>query len=210
MIMKKTLLLAIFFAFSLHGKSQNMFITSVLPTTVSGGININLQTATGNGAGYLSNSHTVTGNVIELHVCYWFNDTLPYLTFENNFFIPLENPANYTIIVNIILSSSTTVCNNFSTPDTETIQYNFLSNPDFSFNNSVKLYPNPSSGMINFQGLDAKVNRVEVYDVSGKTVKTQLNFSGNSLDLGNLQNGMYFVNLQTDKGVLNKKILVRR
>jgi hypothetical protein len=208
--MKKIILLAIFFAFSLHGKSQNMLITSVFPTTVPGGININLQTATGNGAGYLSNSHTVTGNVIELHVCYWFNDTLPYLTFENNFFIPLENPANYTIIVNIILSSSTTVCNNFSTPDTETLQYNFLSNTDFSFNDFVKLYPNPSSGIIYVQGLDAKVNRVAVYDISGKTVKTKMDSSGNSLDLTDLREGIYFVKIETEKGIVNRKIVLRK
>jgi hypothetical protein len=206
----KNIILLIFLAFSLHGKSQNMFITNVLPTTVSGGININLQTATGNGAGYLSNSHTVTGNVIELNVCYWFNDTLPFLTFQNDFFIPLENPANYTIIVNIILSSSTTVCNNFSTPDTETLQYNFLSNTIFSFNDNVKLYPNPSSGIIYVQGLDAKVNRVEVHDLSGKTIKTKMDFSGNSLDLTDLQKGIYFVKIETEKGIVNRKIVLRK
>ena len=208
--MKKTLLLAILFVFSLHGKSQNMSITSVLPTTVSGGININLQTMAGNGAGYLSNFHTVTGNVIELNVCYWFNITLPVLTFENDFFIPLEIHGNYTIIVNIISSTSTTVCNNFSTPDTETMQYNFLSNTDFSFNDSVKLYPNPSSGIIYVQGLDAKVNKVEVYDISGKTIKTKMDFSGNSLDLSDLQEGMYFVLIHTDGGIVNKKVVVRK
>lgn len=165
MIMKKTLFVTIFLAFSLHGKSQNMSITNVLPTTVSGGININLQTVAGNGAGYLSNFHTVTGNVITLNVCYWFNYTLPYLTFENDFFIPLENTANYTLVINIILSSSTSVCDYFLTPDTETLRYNLLSNTNFSFNDSLKLYPNPSSGIIYVQGLDAKVNRVEVYDI---------------------------------------------
>jgi hypothetical protein len=208
--MKKTLLLVILFVFSLHGKSQHVSITNVIPTTVSGGININLQTMTGNGAGYLSNSHTVTGNVIELNVCYWFNFTLPVLTFEHNFFIPLENSGNYTIIINIISSSSTTVCDNFSTPDTETMQYNFLSNTDFSFNDTVKLYPNPSSGIIYVQGLDAKVNRVEVHDLSGKTIKTKMDFSGNSLDLSDLQDGMYFVLIHTDGGIVNKKVVVRK
>jgi len=206
----KNIILFIFLAFSLQGKSQNMFITSVLPTTVPGGININLQTATGNGAGYLSNSHTVTGNVIELNVCYWFNDTLPFLTFQNDFFIPLENPVNLTIIVNIILSSSTTVCNNFSTPDTETVQYNFLSNTNFSFNDTVKLYPNPSSGIIYVQGLDAKVNRIEVYDITGKTVKTKRDSSGNSLNLTDLQEGIYFVKIETEKGIVNRKIVLRK
>ena len=87
--MKKTLVLLLLI-FGFKAKSQNMFITSALATSVSGGVNVNLKTASGNGAGYLSNSYSITGNVISLDVCYWFNNTLPFLTFENDFFIPLS------------------------------------------------------------------------------------------------------------------------
>lgn len=207
--MKKTLVLLLLI-FGFKAKSQNMFITSALATTVTGGVNINLKTVTGNGAGYLSNSYTISGNEIALDVCYWFDNTLPILNFENNFFIPLSLPGTYTITIKIILSSSTTVCNNFSIPDTETIQYDFLSNPNFTFNNPLKLFPNPSSGMVYFERLDSEIKQIQITDISGKIIKEIVNLSEKFLDLSHLQEGLYFITIQTDKGILNKKIVIKK
>lgn len=206
----KNALLLLLLIFSFQARSQNMFITSALATPASGGVNVNLKTATGNGAGYLSNSYSITGNVITLDVCYWFNNTLPFLTFENDFFIPLSVPATYTITIRVILSTSTTICTNFSIPDTETIQYNFLSKTNFSLQDSVKLFPNPTAGIVYFEPLDVKIKRAKIADISGKTVKIITNGIDKALNLNDLQEGMYFITLETENGTVNKKILVKR
>jgi hypothetical protein len=143
--MKKTLLILLLFLFSIQVQSQVMQILSTQATTVAGGININLQTATGHGAGFISNSFTITGNVIDLNVCYWFNNTLPILYFTHNFFIPLSTVGEYTINIHIMMSQSTETCDNFANPANATLLYGFMANQKFSDADAVKVYPNPSS-----------------------------------------------------------------
>ena len=206
----KNLLVLILFFLSLQAQSQFMAISSAQATTVSGGINVNLQTATGHGAGFISHSYTVTGTIIELTVCYWFDNTLPILYFNHDFFIPLSASTNYTVNVHIMMSQSMTVCDNFANPANATIQGNYMSTDKNSWSNAVKIYPNPSTGIIYFEGLDAKINRVEVFDVSGKSVLVHENFAGNKLELSELQNGIYFVKLETEKGFLNRKMVLKR
>jgi hypothetical protein len=147
--------------------------------------------------------------VIELTVCYYFNELQPVLTFNNDFFIPLLDSGNYTINVPIYTSDSFETCNNYSTLGTYVFQHNFLETKAFSKNN-LKIYPNPTNGIINFIGLDAKINRVVVYDIVGKMIKNQNFISENTLDLNSFQDGIYIVKIETDLGVLNKKIVLKR
>ena len=208
--MKKTLLIAILLFFGFQAQSQFMQILSTQATTVAGGINVNLQTGTGNGAGFISNSYTITGNVIDLDVCYWFNYTLPILYFTHDFFIPLSTIGEYTINIHIMMSQSTETCDNFANPANTTLLYAFMSNQKFSGADAVKLYPNPSPGIIFFDGVEASVNRLEVIDISGKIVKSQTGFIDNKLDLTEFQDGIYFIKMHTERGILNKKVLIRK
>ena len=187
-----------------------MQITSLQATTVTDGINVNVQTVIGNGAGYLSNSYAVTGNMIELNVCYWYNWTLPVLTFTNDFFIPLTTPGAYTINVHIMLSASDEICDNSINSDNLAIQYDYLSSEKFSLNDVIKFYPNPTAGIVYFETLNAHINEVGIYDVSGKIVKIRKYLGDQKLDLSELQDGIYFAVIQTDTAVLNKKIVLRK
>lgn len=208
--MKKTLLIALFFLFSIASQSQVMVITSTQATAVSGGINVNLQTATGQGAGLLSDSYTITGNVIDITVCYWFNMTLPVLYFNHDFLIPVPATGDYTINIHIMMSQSTEVCDNFANPANTTFPFSFMSNQKFADANAVRVYPNPSSGLVYLSGIEAAIQALEVFDISGKKVMTATNFTGNNLDLAELRDGIYFIKMQTDQGILNKKIVIRK
>lgn len=208
--MKKTLLISLLFLFSIQVQSQVMQILSTQATTVEGGININLQTGTGHGAGFISNSSTITGNVIDLNVCYWFDNTLPILYFTHNFFIPLSTVGEYTINIHIMMSQSTETCDNFANPANSTLLYGFMANPKFFDVNAIKLYPNPSSGIIYLDGVDVAINRVEVIDISGKIVKSETHFTEKKLNLTEFQEGIYFIKIHTDEGILNKKVILRK
>ena len=207
--MKKTILLLFLLVF-VHAKSQGINITSVTPSTVDGVINVNVQAMSTNGAGFLSSSYVITNNVIDLTVCYFFNMLQPVLTFNNDFPIPVVDSGNYTINVQIFSSSEYETCDYYSTLGIYAFEYNFLKSEKFSELNTLNFYPNPTTGIINFSGLDAKINRVDIYDFTGKLINTQTAFSGNTLDLTTFQDGIYFAKVETEQGILNKKIVLRR
>lgn len=167
------------------------------------GINVNARAVIGNG--YLSNFYKLTHNIIDLNVCYWYNCTLPVLTFNNDFFIPLTTQDTYTIDVHIMFSASDEICDNSINSNNLTIQYDYLSSEKLSLNDAFKFYPNPTSGIVYFVTLDANINEVAIYDVSRKKVKIRKYLGDQKLDLSELQDGIYFAILKTDIGVLNKK-----
>ena len=206
--MKKTVLIFILIIVGFSSRAQNMQITSSEITTVNGGINVNLQTITGNGAGFINYSYVITENVVDLNVCYWFNLTLPVLTFNHDFFIPLSATGNYTINTHIFLSQSTETCDNFSNPANLTQQHNYLSSAKHLLN-AVKVFPNPTSGKIFYEGLDAEINRVEVYDILGKNIKNQFSKNEPTIDLSGFPEGIYFLKIETNQGVLNRKIILK-
>jgi hypothetical protein len=207
--MKKTLLLFFLSLFNFQAHSQFMQILSTQTTTVANGININLQTGTGHGAGLLSNSYTITGNVIDLDVCYWFDNTLPILYFTHNFFIPLSTPGDYTINIHILMSQSTEVCDNFANPANISVPYSFLSRSQNELA-EIKIYPNPTSGTVFFTGLEVAANQLEVFDISGKVVFAPSQFDGSKVDLTHLQDGIYFIKIHTESVIVNRKIMLRK
>ena len=66
---------------------------------------------------------------------------------------------------------------------------------------SLKLYPNPTSGMLNIEG--EGMTSVEVYNTVGQRVMTQeINGNKTQVSTENLNNGVYFVRVITDSGVV--------
>ena len=77
--------------------------------------------------------------------------------------------------------------------------------------NTVSIYPNPSSGeiFIHNTGLET-LEKVELYTINGKKVQEYLNLSDKkSLDFSSLQKGLYFLKLASNNGNIVKKIILR-
>jgi hypothetical protein len=70
---------------------------------------------------------------------------------------------------------------------------------------NINIYPNPSNGMINLITNEA-IENINITDVNGKLVHHQTNNS--PIDLSANSKGIYFVNITTEKGVINKKIVL--
>jgi len=70
----------------------------------------------------------------------------------------------------------------------------------------ITVYPNPASTILNINTNNIEIIKIELYDVLGKKVLGK-NGTINQLDISNLDNGLYLVNIQTAQGVLVKKIL---
>ena len=74
----------------------------------------------------------------------------------------------------------------------------------------TKLYPNPTSSNVTIVNNNCMIEKVEVYDVYGQTIRIQ-QVNGNSVVLPaeELAAGMYFVRIITDKGTVVKPFTKR-
>jgi len=71
----------------------------------------------------------------------------------------------------------------------------------------ISVFPNPSNGIFTIQGLK-DAGMLEVMDLQGKRIKLQLIAKGNGqMDMSDIQNGIYLIRIQTNKGVVVKKII---
>ena len=90
--------------------------------------------------------------------------------------------------------------------------YNYCENgwPDginidgrFSRFSGIVVYPNPAEDLINITSdLDIRVN---LYDMSGKILKE--NITDKTIDLSNLPSGVYFLNIEHEGNIYNKRII---
>lgn len=75
-----------------------------------------------------------------------------------------------------------------------------------------KVYPNPSSGLMQIErtGLQNSAVTLEVFDGAGKMVyQTNLNQISQQLNLSHLPKGLYLLQLNTDAGLIHKKIIIQ-
>ena len=80
-----------------------------------------------------------------------------------------------------------------------------------SINNKsgITLYPNPTKDWVNFYvSSDIKIQRIAIFDASGKSM-IQPKIFGRKINIQNLIQGVYFVNFQTDKGLMSEKLIVK-
>ena len=80
--------------------------------------------------------------------------------------------------------------------------------------NSVTLFPNPAKEVVNVQCTMSNVQGVEVFDVYGKIVRTDVGANHYSplqtrIDVAGLAEGVYFVRVTTDRGVVRKSFVKR-
>jgi hypothetical protein len=73
--------------------------------------------------------------------------------------------------------------------------------------NSLKMYPNPAKGVVNFSSASNVALDVAVYDMLGKSV-LRANAVQSQLNISSLNPGMYFVKMTQGSNVSTKKLLV--
>lgn len=87
-----------------------------------------------------------------------------------------------------------------------------LSSADFVKNNSVKIYPNPTNGILNISVENYSGNlNVDVFDLNGRKILSSTdNYSGNkSINLQGLQSGFYVVKIKGDGISHSEKIVLQ-
>lgn len=79
------------------------------------------------------------------------------------------------------------------------------------FNAKVRLFPNPTNSQIEVSLIEAQSVSMEILDLNGRLIQSLgnfENFTSKSFDLSGLNQGSYFLNIQSQKGNTRKKFTV--
>ena len=71
----------------------------------------------------------------------------------------------------------------------------------------ISIYPNPVSDMLYFEAADTIIEKVMVFDLSGRKILEQNQV--NNLQVSDLQKGNYILKIFSDKGIQTEKIIVK-
>jgi hypothetical protein len=75
---------------------------------------------------------------------------------------------------------------------------------------SISIFPNPSNGIFTIQ-CAINISDLEIINAYGeKCISTTVNSQQETINLSSQPNGIYFLQLKTDQGVLNKKIVLQK
>ncbi|MBI4930338.1 MAG: T9SS type A sorting domain-containing protein [Bacteroidetes bacterium] len=136
--------------------------------------------------------------------CYAVSDTIAYL-------IEALNPAGCTPSIKNPLPMSS----GYSSARSNT-QQNYANTSVQKLVNDlqINIYPNPTSGQFNVQmsGLaNMQMNSIEVYNVFGECIHQHISTSSHQqIDLREAPEGIYFVKIETEQGIVSKKVVLMR
>lgn len=71
---------------------------------------------------------------------------------------------------------------------------------------SIALFPNPVTTVLNIDSKSLHLVKIEVYSILGQKVK-EINFNLNVVEMYDLANGVYLIRLYSEKGVSVRKII---
>jgi len=213
--MKKSILILALFLTYYISYSQTIHSLNVSPNGTDS-VDVNLEIFYHHYIDYLGFDQEVVGNVINLDVCYHHAPANVIVYDNRTFNIPINNPIDYTLNITVYRSVDLNTCDyseiidtatlQFTTPLTETV---YLGVEDFeAIANQISVYPNPVKNnlYIDVSGsLDIK--NMELYNILGREIETYSN-SFEAINVNGLSNGVYFLKLNTNKGVVQKKIIV--
>jgi len=75
---------------------------------------------------------------------------------------------------------------------------------------NISFFPNPTKGKLNFDFANDNIQKFSIFDITGKKIieKTEIQ-QNKTIDLSNLDNGIYIIKIQTDKKIFTTKIIKR-
>ena len=77
--------------------------------------------------------------------------------------------------------------------------------------NELNIYPNPNNGSFVIEPQNTLYNvHCTVYDVNGKAVLSQTINGKTTIDASSLNEGVYNISLQSNEGVVNKRLVIVR
>jgi hypothetical protein len=107
-------------------------------------------------------------------------------------------PNAYYYIDDICVSTDSSFCANYTFTGVE--ENNVL--------NSMSIYPNPASDIINIEFNDNEIHNVKLYNSTGQIVLNKTIIRYDILNVGHLPQGMYFMQTNIDENITIKKLII--
>lgn len=169
---------------------------------------------------YLSYDTNTNQNIITLNACYYLSPLggdAAVTYYENDFYIDVPDQATYTLITNMYISTNETSCNYHHIEDTKTLQFttpvqgtvSLATTKNENIASAVTLFPNPTKEVLNFKS-PYKVNEINMYDTSGKKVKSLQKITDTKIDTSHFSSGTYLIEFVGDRHKYRTKILIRK
>lgn len=216
--MKKLLLLLFFILFINSARAldiQNVTITRYSDAE----INVLVEAVDGSCMYFYNYAYTISNNTITLNVCYGPQLCSANSYLRNNIQIPINNlvDENFTLVVNAMFYNFEFFsCENSIISDTGTLQFSTpltqsvtLSNNHFENEKNLKLYPNPTNGILNLD-LAFTGGSVSIYDSLARKILTKQNIKELFIDLSAFENGIYMVEFINKGKKTLKKIILQK
>ena len=153
----------------------------------------------------------ITGNVVEF---IFQNINLaprggnPPVGGHGNVLFKIKSKNN--LVPNDFVEKTAKIYFDYNAPiDTNIAQTTFvsLSNSIPVFDNSVTVYPNPTTGNVTINS-DFNIKSIELYDIQGRILETSFeNSNTTKLDISGKQKGIYFLKITTENGSKIEKII---
>ena len=82
----------------------------------------------------------------------------------------------------------------------------------FDGKSGVNIYPNPATNKVYIERTNNEAMKVSLFDMLGRQVNATINSENKKteIDVSGLNEGIYFVKVQTSKGIINKEILIEK
>ena len=201
--------------FTYKNENEGILINNFLNIfrTLDGGQTWNDETSTVTGV--LRNFKTVYVPMTANTIFAWgadINDERgsSYSTDGGNNWINLNTQTDVIPLTTTFNSGTSAFCVGFTSAD-PTLKFYKLTDPLYRLNSgslnsdgfdlisNATVSPNPSNGIFNVKSKDV-INQIEIFDIAGKKIKTIVinALSEISLNISELENGIYFARLSTD------------
>lgn len=118
-----------------------------------------------------------------------------------------DNYVISSVLVDNVAQPADTFYTFTSVNANHTIQIDFaVGIDDFSDQNSVKIYPNPTNGIIRID-MDQEFHNLQIADITGKVLFSQpINGKVQTLDITSYPAGLYFITLTSKEGKVTRKV----
>lgn len=115
-----------------------------------------------------------------------------------------------TIIRNPYFSCTETSSLKYA-PISEVDEFNSIERNQIDLNSEMKVFPNPTTGIVKVQSEKETIKGLIVTDILGKIIYNKRNITESELnvDISNQTKGLYLFHISTDKGIKSIKILLQ-
>jgi hypothetical protein len=97
-------------------------------------------------------------------------------------------------------------------PQVGTVTVNLTSSVTPTADFALTVFPNPAKEQLNIRTENAQIETVSMFNINGQLVKQMNNVNANlqNISVAELPQGVYMLQVRTDKGVENRRVVVAK